>query len=468
MLNEDLKIILVDPPLDRITVSKYEPAFSIGLQSIKSYLKPHGFTNVKLCNYFKLNWQGIKESLRKDSPDVIGISCCSDSRLFSFRLVSLIKEINPECCIILGNIHASFFPEEIIKNFPVDICVIGEGEQTMLECLEAIKNGGDLSNIRGIAFRKGDQVVSAEARPLAQDLDMIDFSKDKRIYTGINGEPSANILTSRGCPFDCTFCSSGAFWGRTWRKRSPEKVVEELGYLVAQGAKEIVFLDDLFTLDQKRAIQICELIIDRKLQFKWSARARVDCISEELIENMKKAGCWEISCGVESGSPKILKLINKKIDLDNAVEAFDLIKRNNIVARANFMVGSQGETLETIEETVKFVKRLNIDDITMSRATIYPNTHLYKCALENGIISKDFWIKDFSLAPYYTVDFTADELRAHSVRILLSWLMAKGPLFLIYYTYKNLKQSGIKTGSLYVYNWIINFIRSLFKGCKRK
>jgi radical SAM superfamily enzyme YgiQ (UPF0313 family) len=287
-----MKILLVDPPIEQIVGSspyKEGPAYGLGLLSIDSYLGKHGYHDVELENYFGCDWRKIEERLYRIHPDILGISCTTDSRGFCWRLAELMKTIHPKVKVILGNVHATFFPRQILENYPVDFCVLSEGEETMLELVRAIEAGKkDLGDILGLAWRDPEtgEIHVNRQRPLMSDLDHIPINPKRRIFLNVAGKRQANMMSSRGCPFACGFCSSSAFWWRTWRKHSVQHVVDEFEMLAGQGAEVIDILDDLFTTDFERAEMICDMLIKNNNKIPWYARARVDRITDGLVDKM--------------------------------------------------------------------------------------------------------------------------------------------------------------------------------------
>lgn len=457
-----MKILLVDPPLEEYSSSLKEgPAFSLGLLSIDSYLRKYGYTDIELENFFLCDWGEIEKRLRHSCPEIIGISCTSDSRGFSWRLAQLAKTVYPDIKVVLGNVHATFFPREILKYYPVDFCVISEGEETMLELVRVLESGRkDYGDILGLAWRDPEtgEIQINERRPLMKDLDVIPINPRRRMFINIEGKRQANMLSSRGCPFACGFCSSSAFWFRTWRKHTPQHVVEEFKMLVDQEVEVIDMLDDLFTTDLERAETICNLLIKNGNKVPWYARARVDHITERLADKMISAGCQEISFGIESGDPEIIKRVNKKINLEQAVEVFQMLRKKKIVARANFMVGNPGETLESVEASIHLVRRMNPTSIIASIALIYPNTMLDQIAQERGFLRPEFWYLDTAPAPYYTVDIPFEQLQAHATRMLFKWAIRQGPLTLLKMAHTNWKISGTKRSLSFILSWFRSWL----------
>ncbi|MEW6170180.1 MAG: radical SAM protein [Candidatus Omnitrophota bacterium] len=462
-----MKILLVDPPVEQIVAFnpfKEGPAFSLGLLSIDSYLRKYGYDNIELENYFACDWNDIEERLKISNPDIVGISCTTDSRGFCWHLANLAKKNNPKVKVILGNVHATFFPTQIIEHHSVDFCVLAEGEITMLELIQAVENNTiDYSNILGLAWRdsKTGKIYINEKRELLRDLDTIPINTKRRIFINELGKKQANMMSSRGCPFNCGFCSSAAFWFRTWRKHSPERVVEEFQMLVKQGAEVIDIYDDLFTMDLKRAEVICDILIKNNNKTPWYSRARVDCISEKLVDKMISAGCREISFGIESGDPEMIKRINKKINLEEAVKVFQMLHKKNLIARANFMVGNPGETINSVDTSIRLACRMNPTNIIASIARVYPNTMLDREAQKQGLIKEDFWYLDTKTVPYYTVDMTYEQLQALATKMLFKWAANRGPIEFIKMALYNWRVTGTKRSLSFILSWIHRYLRGL-------
>jgi radical SAM superfamily enzyme YgiQ (UPF0313 family) len=453
-----MKILLVDPPVDQyFSPFKEGPAFALGLLAIDSYLGKHGYRDIELDNYFACDWGEIETRLRRSRPDILGIGCTTDSRGFCFRLAGLAKSIHPTCRVVLGNVHATFFPREILEHYPVDFCVLSEGEETMLDLVRALESGDtNYAAILGLAYRDPatGKVHVNERRPLLKDLDAVPINPKRRLFVNENGKRQGNMMSSRGCPFACGFCSSSSFWGRTWRKRRPETVVEEFEMLKEQGAEVIDILDDLFTLDLARADRICDLLIERGNRTPWFARARVDCITEPLVDKMIAAGCREISFGIESGDLDMIQRINKKIDLEQAAEVFQMLCRKPLVARANFMIGNPGETTETVDASIRLACRMNPTSIIASIARVYPNTMLDTEAQKRGLIDREFWYLKTDAVPYYTVDLPVEQLQAHATRLMFRWASNRGLLALTKMAYANWRLSGTRRSLSFIVSWI--------------
>jgi len=331
----------------------------------------------------------------------------------------------------------------------------------MLELIKTLESGqANFKDILGLAWRdpKTNDIHVNQRRPWIKNLDIIPINPKHRIFINVEGKRQANMISSRGCPFNCGFCSSSAFWFRTWRTYSPEYVVEEFMMLGDQGAEVNDILDDLFTADLKRAETICDILIKRGNKIPWYSRARVDHISEGLVEKMISAGCKEISFGIESGDPEMIKRINKKINLEQAIEVFQMLRKKKIIARANFMIGNPGETIESVKASIRLAQQMKPTSIIASIAIIYPMTMLDRKAQEHGLISPEFWYLDTKPAPYYTVDMSFKQLQSLATRMLFKWGIYRGPIALLKMIHTNWKISGTKRSLSFIFSWISSWL----------
>jgi radical SAM superfamily enzyme YgiQ (UPF0313 family) len=390
------------------------------------------------------------------------MGCTTDSRGFCWETVAKAKVIRPDVKTVLGNVHATFFARQILEHHPaVDFCVLGEGEETFLELVRGLEAGrSDFRDVAGLAWRDTEGHVHVnEHRPLMKDLDAIPINPKRRLFINEAKKRQANMLTSRGCPFACGFCSSSSFWGQTWRKHSADRVVQEFGMLVDQGAEVIDILDDLFTMDMERAEVICDGLIAQGNTVPWYARARVDRMTEPLVDKMVAAGCKEISFGIESGDPEMIRRINKRIDLEQAVEVFRMLADKRLVARANFMIGNPGETPETVEASIRLACRMNPSSIIASVARVYPRTMLAHEAYTHGLIVPEFWYLETGEVPYYTVDMSFDQMQALATRMLYKWSVNRGPWTLAKTAFVNWRVSGTRRSFSFVWSWMRSWLR---------
>jgi len=330
----------------------------------------------------------------------------------------------------------------------VDIIALGEGEIIMYELVLALMKKKPLKLVKGITYRKNGKIILNKPRPLIENLDVlpfpcyddIDLNQYRESLMGTN-ERMLNVMTSRGCPFKCQYCSTRVFW-KKWRGRSAKNVVDEIQWIVkTYGISHFYLNDDTFSLDNNRVIDICKEIINRKLDIKWFCETRVDLVSQEMFNWMKKAGCYYVSFGVESGSPKILKNINKKFTPEQALDAIDMARKAGLMVKTFFMIGNVGETWKTIEETKRFISKAKPDFITLSKYTfIFPATDLYELAKERGIIDDDYWLTDKSHPPLI-LEHTKKELAKMHISVLLHYYKSKGSIAFLKFVLAEFKRN---------------------------
>ncbi len=426
-----MRILLISPMIKQ---AKTDPP--LGLCYLQACLDKAGYTDSKIVDIYK-SYDEIKRIIAEYNPDVVGISCFTVYRGSSYKLARLAKEVNPGVKVVMGGPHATYMWEQIMRNLPfVDMIVLGEGDVTIVELVRALDKNLPLDDVKGIVFRKGSDVVKTDARPLIDNLDEVPFPSYRDInldYYAVAKPPEyyskqkkASIVSSRGCVFSCNFCSTTVFWSRRWRPRSPANVVDEMEKLYKeQSVKFFTFVDDIFTTNPQRVIEICKEIMRRNMKIKWYAETRVDCIPKEMLEWMKKAGCFLIQLGVESGSDTILKNINKKITGEQVVNAIKTIRDVGMRAETLLMVGNPGETKETVDETRKVLLAGRPDEIVVSVTRVFPSTQLCELAKKQGLLSDDFWLSD-KIAPEYTVENSMEDLLIMRLNLLKGFYDSKG------------------------------------------
>jgi len=319
-------------------------------------------------------------------------------------------------------------PERTLKECKsIDIIVRGEGELTTVDL--AKKN--DLSTVKGITYRNNGRIISNPDKGLIADIDKIPFPARHLLpmnlyrsstFFNIHGSKGhTTLITARGCPNKCVFCSSSHFWGKL-RMRSPENIVAEIEEIITKyGIRQIDFVDDTFTLSKKRVNKICNMILERDLDIKWVCSSRVNTITEETVKTMKKAGCYGIVFGIESGNQDILNRINKNVTLDQSRNAVQLSKKEGLITVGDFMIGLPDDTLETVTQTINFAIKLNPDRALFSMTTPFPGTTLYNEYLEKGLFKDNLTWDEFSL--HSGTKFRNENLTAQEIE--KSYLKAK-------------------------------------------
>ena len=351
--------------------------FSLGAQAIRA---GHA---VKVLNLSAFSWRRVEEVLAALDADVFGMSCWTANRRGVALVAKLLKRLHPSSHVVVGGPHATPLATEMLAHYPdIDTVVTGEGDVTFLELLDRIEAGATTTGIAGTVYRDGDRIVRAPERPSVPDLDALASPHDY-FSTHI-------VMTSRGCPWQCTFCGAETTWGRGFRGQSVKVVLDSLESALARlPVRMIQIKDDTFTTNKKRVIEICRGIRERKLDFFWSCDTRVDVLSEELLREMRLAGCERLSLGVESGSAEILKAIHKKITVEQIIRSTELAKRYGIEVRYYMMLGNRGETRATFEETLAFLARAKPHQYLFSCLSIYPGTIDFDDAEKAGWLDRE-------------------------------------------------------------------------------
>jgi magnesium-protoporphyrin IX monomethyl ester (oxidative) cyclase len=383
----------------------------------------------------------IRDRIKQWSPDIVGINIpFSGWSNVAFEVASIVKNIDKDIVTVLDGLHPSARPVQCLSNPNVDFIVRGEAEYTMLELVGALDQGktDKLDKIKGIGFTNKGKNIIAPLRPEIQDLDCLplparhllpmdtyfDAVKENPIR-GVIRKRYAIMITSRGCPHQCIFCSNHIVMGRTWRGRSPENVVDEIEQLVSTySIKQIDFFDDNMTLIKKRVVNICDLIVEKDLNIEWfvPTGVRVDTIDEELLRKMKASGCKGIRFAPESGVQRVVnQVIKKNLDLKDVEKAVVLAKKVGIKVGIFFILGLIGETKEEMEKTIKYaykLRKLGAANFHFSIATPLYGTELYEQAKRGGFLKENFSDETLAKAEplIETTDFTTEDIRELCVR----------------------------------------------------
>lgn len=375
-------MLLIDPTLE----SSYACP-SLGLLYIAAVLEKADI-NVEVVEFRFMEdpWHNFKKLVSKKEYDVAGITALTYTIPDALKVAKLIKHVNPNTFIVLGGVHPTFMYNQILAEYPeVDVIVIGEGEYTMLELVKALdKNKNvDFKNIQGLAFRKGRKIVKTSPRPLITDLDALPFPARHLVpmhrYREI--EDSTAIISSRGCTFQCIFCSSGPFWHHKIRMRSAKNVVDEVEEVVIKYKFPVInFADDVFTYIKKRTIEICDEFKSRGLDVQWECSAHVNTLSKDLLIKMKKSGCRSIFLGIESGCQKTLDIVGKQLRLERAEKVVKWLGELGIKARLSFICGCPFEDAEAIMQTFTFAKKLRElsgGSVSFNMLKAYPGSEIF-------------------------------------------------------------------------------------------
>lgn len=416
-----MKILLINPPYDRLIGFKSE-WFPLGLCSLASFLadKGHGdiavydaehateqtvkySSIVKYAENFQNYqeaigdqdhpvWKEVRKTIEDFRPDLVGIGIMTVKIPSALQVVKICKEIDPNIKIVVGGHHPTIAPGEMLENEGIDFAVRGEGEVTFFELLEVLKTKELVySSIKGLSFKKDEKIVHNQVRPLIQNLDKIPMPARSRLLNidSYSQTQLSMVMTSRGCPYECGFCASACMWHKKVRFRSIQSIIDELQLLKNKfSVKHITFMDDSFILHHNRLKQLCQTMIDNKINLTWSCLTRVNMISDEIIALMKKAGCIKVDVGIESGNERILQLINKKITLEQIRKAVKILRKNKMYWSGFFMFGFPTETKEEVLDTLYLLKELKPDWANISIFTPYLGTDLYEQAKERRMLSE--------------------------------------------------------------------------------
>lgn len=417
-----MKILLVNPPFHRLKGLKLS-YFPLGLGYLGSSLKQAGFDvklyqaenprenlarpllknkNQLLFHTYKNYqdsldntghpvWNEIAAVMELEKPDLVGVSCMTPYFSSALQVARIAKEVNPACRVVFGGQHPTLKTDEVMAKEHVDFAVRGEGEKTLVQLCRAIdKNESGLETIDGLSFRNGNGPVHNRDRGLIRNLDDLPFPlRTDLVFPELFSPPDLGVVvTSRGCPFECTFCSAKSMWTRKVRFRTTGNIIEELKQMVhSLNLREFFFWDDSFTANRKRVMDLCRAIIDEHLPISWGCTTRLDLIDDELLGLMKKAGCSQMDVGIESGSEPILKKIKKGINLRQINRGLELINRKSIFPTAFFMIGFPEETDRDIQQTFNLMKSIDAT-LTFSIFTPYPGTELYQDMERDGMVSE--------------------------------------------------------------------------------
>ncbi len=402
-----MKILLVYPYFlnDRIHIEEIRPV-PMGLYSIAAVLKQHHYeVEIWDCHQMDGKEKEIGEALKKSRPDVIGLSLLHANRWGGVAIARIAKALIPDVRVVAGGIGATFLWEHLLKHFKeVDFVVLGEGEYTFLDLIRHFETGKDRDRpwrIPGLAFRDGKEVVETGRPAPIRDLDDLPIPATHFTYQ--------HVSSSRGCVYECAFCGSPRFWGKRVRLRSPGRFVEELSLLHEKGVSFFYFSDDTFTTNKRRVIEICRAIIEKKMEITWYAISRVDAVDEDVLYWMRRAGCIQISYGVESGSDRIREKLKKHISRETVKKAFMLTRRYGILPRVYFIYGAPGENRETIQETIALMREIEPLSAIFYILDLFPGTALYEEFKRKARVTDDIWLKKIEGVLYFETDPSLSE-----------------------------------------------------------
>ena len=355
-----MRTLLIRPVTPRVYGIGGQRAFPLGLGYIAAVLEKSHKVEVLDMMAEGMSCIDLVRILLGKSPDVVGIT--SDTLTFqaAIEVAETVKLARRDTVVVIGGTHSNVWPDYPLRYSCFDISAHGEGEATAVELWSRLEAGESYSDVRGIAFRGHSKVITNPKREPISNLDELPFpARHLFPMNKYNGE-YAPIGTSRGCPFACSFCSNNVVWGRSHRFRSADNVIGEIKAMKTEyGISKLYFREDIFTANKKRVIDLCEGIIAEGLDVNWECESRVGTVDREVLAKMKEAGCKLTWFGVESGSPRMLEVLNKQITVQQVAETYRLCREVGIPAGASFIIGTPGETRSDVKETVSLAKRIN-------------------------------------------------------------------------------------------------------------
>jgi len=420
-----MNVLLVDPPFYRF-FNYFNRYFPLGLSYLSSTLKKAGHQvtiydadcnkNSKGMDYTRLPEKyriylkelrnpenpiikEIPETLVKYQPDVVGVTVMTPKAASAFTIASIVKKFNKNCYVVFGGPHATLKSDEILKNTDnVDFIVSGEGEVTFLALINKLNmKDTDFSSIDGLSYRHNGKIVHNNIRKFVDNLDDLPIP-DRESFLGSDtytSEDMGLLMGSRGCPYKCSYCAT-QIWTRRVRYRSLSNILDEIKYVHERyGTHQFTFKDDSFTVNRKRVMEFCNGLMDADIKINWDCNTRVDLIDIELLRTMKKAGCNSIKVGIESGSERILELMDKGITLESIKNAPSLFRNAGIHWTAYFMMGIPTETREDVQKTLDLLYEIKPSFASIGVYEPFPGTRLFDIGIEHGLVNKEMSYEDF-------------------------------------------------------------------------
>lgn len=399
-----MNILLINPPFfEQNSVGKERSIKYVlniipplGLAYLAAVLEREGF-KVGITDYLveKYSEQDIIRRIEKDKPQIVGITATTATFIWASKIARIIRSNFPQLILIIGGAHISAMAQRTMAESCFDIGVIGEAEETFLALAKSVQEKGlsGLEDVNGIIFRRGQECVLNPRREFIKQLDTLPYPARHLLapldrYTPTPASykrlPLGVIVSSRGCPQQCTFCDRAVF-GNNYRVRSAQNVLGEFDELVDKyGAKEIRFFDDCFALDRARVYKICSSLAKRKTLIPWTCLTTVGSVNKDLLKAMKTSGCWQVLFGLESADEEMLKVLKKGVTLQQNINAVKWAKEAGLSVRADFIVGTPGETKESLEKTLQFAVNARLDYAHFNKFVPYPGTELYEGLTQKG------------------------------------------------------------------------------------
>ncbi len=444
---------------------------SLGILFLAAITRHKGFpTTLADAAALSLTGAELLRQVEAEQPDVLGLSATTFSIFHAADFAALAKERLPNLSVIIGGPHVSATPHETMERFPVfDVAVIGEGEGTIIDLLEAMNAATSLRDIAGIVVRHGEELISTGRRPFLADLDRLPYPAWDLLEGfpvrylpapfKVRRFPAASLVTSRGCPNRCIFCDRSVF-GTSCHAFSAGYVIGMIRHLAEHfGIREFSFEDDTFITFKKRLIDICQGIIELGIKISWSCLGRVTSVDRETLQLMQRAGCWQISFGIESGCQEILTTIHKNVTLEQIHSAVALCRDTGILSKGFFIAGHPGETRTTLARTLDFALDLPLDDISVTMLTPFPGTEIYERAAEFGVFDRDWSRMNLLNTVFLPHGLTREDLEQHQRDMLRRFYLR--PRIILGYLRRVLANPAMSRGVLLGARAFISSIRNV-------
>ena len=417
-----MNILLVSPPAGISYASIGISRPPLGLAYIAAVARTDHEVRIVDFNVERKNWKKFPYG----AFDVVGISVDTSRYHVSLKIAERAKLQG--ATVVMGGPHVSFMDEEALKSGAADYVVRNEGEYSFLSLIDYLSGRKPFGEVRGVSCFVNGVCTRTPDAPFIQDLDAMPFpARDllplDRYREKMNGRATTTLATSRGCPFNCHFCSSSQFFGVRWRARSTENVLEEMELLYrTHGYRALSFVEDNFTFSPERAVAIAEKIIAKGWDLKWGAWSRVDTIVKhpEMVRTMAKAGFTWTFVGFESGSQEVLDEYGKRAVVEDSLRAMRILKQNGVGVTGSFILGAPAETKRMMKETVRFAKALNPHRVQFTILTPFPGTKLYE-GVRNRLLTKD-WRHYTGTCPTIRLDhLSSSEMKRQLVKAYFSF-----------------------------------------------
>lgn len=429
-----MKVLFVNPPQ---TASKYKfmgvIAPPLGIAYMAGVLQENNIdVEIVDASAEDMDFKDVEKELLKRKPDLVALTALTPTIGRALETAQVVKETLPDSIVVMGGYHPTFNFIETLEDENVDIVIRGEGEYIMLNLVQALENQSSLHDVKGIVFedKNSKEIVVNPEAPLIQDLDELPFPAlnllPMKKYRLLDMDTHmTTMITTRGCPMQCSFCSSAAMHGKKIRERSVENIVDEIEYLNTNyDIDTIAFMDDTFTLKKRKVMAICDEILKRNIEIMWGCTSRVDTLDEKLLKKMKEAGCITIFIGVESADQQQLDNMCKNTTIAKIENAFKIAHKLKIRTIASVALGMPGDTKEIMNKTVKFVHKLKPNYAIYSLATPYPGTRFYKEAFEKNLIKIKDWSKYTLITPILeTIDCSLNDMRKIQAKAFMKFYL---------------------------------------------